>query len=70
MSVCRVSVPAAPAGRAAPYDRMVEGCAQIWYSVAAGRLTEYVPATEPGWDSRPRHGGQVLITTGRIPTDA
>jgi hypothetical protein len=34
------------------------------------RLIDYVPATEPGWDSRTRHGEEVLVKTGQIPPDA
>jgi hypothetical protein len=48
---------------------MVEGYEQICYSVAAQRLIDFVPAPEPGRDSRPRHGEEVLVTTGQIPTD-
>lgn len=49
---------------------MMEGYEQLCYSVAAQRLIDFVPATEPGWDSRPRHGEEVLVKTGQIPTDA
>jgi hypothetical protein len=48
----------------------VEGYEQICYSIAARRLIDYVPATEPGWDSRPWHGEEVLVKTGQIPPDA
>jgi len=49
---------------------VVEGYKQICYSVAAQRLIDFAPATEPGRDAGPRHGGQALIVTGQIPTDA
>ena len=49
---------------------MVEGYEQICYSMAAQRLIDFVPATEPGWDSGPRHGEEVLVKTGRIPPAA
>ncbi|HEV2055344.1 MAG TPA: hypothetical protein VGV06_09245 [Methylomirabilota bacterium] len=49
---------------------MVEGYEQVWYSIAAQRLIDFVPATDPGWDSRPRHGEEVLVKTGQIPTAA
>lgn len=62
--------PVTPTSRAAPYDRMVEGYEQICYSIAAQCLIDFVPATEPGWDSRPRHGEEVLVKTGQIPTAA
>lgn len=48
---------------------MVEAQEQVCYSVAARRRMDVVPATEPGWDSRPRRAGQVLIAMGQIPTD-
>jgi hypothetical protein len=50
--------------------RMVEGDEQICYSIAAPRLIDYLPATEPGWDSRRRHGDRVLVKTSQIPLNA
>jgi hypothetical protein len=55
------------AAREAPYDRMVDGYEQIWYSIAAERLIDYAPVTEPGWDSRPWDGDTALVRTGRSP---
>lgn len=55
------------AAREAPYDDMVDGYEQIWYSIAAERVIDYVPVTEPGWDSRPWHGAKALVRTGRSP---
>jgi hypothetical protein len=53
--------------RSAPYAEMVGGYEQIWYSIAAQRLIDYAPVTEPGWDSRPWHGDRALVRTGRDP---
>jgi putative component of membrane protein insertase Oxa1/YidC/SpoIIIJ protein YidD len=49
---------------------MVEGSEQICYSIAAQRLIDCVPATEPGWDPRPRPAEEVLVKTGQTPPDA
>jgi hypothetical protein len=49
---------------------MVEGYEQICYSIVAQRLIDFVPATEPGWDSRPRRGEDVPVKTGQITPDA
>src|SRR5262249_682184 len=53
--------------RAAPYTLAVDGYEQIWYSIAAQRTIDYAPVTEPGWDSRPWHGADALVRTGRDP---
>jgi hypothetical protein len=53
--------------RAAPYDAMVDGYEQIWYSIAAERVIDYFPVTEPGWDARPWRGDKALVRTGRSP---
>jgi Glycosyltransferase WbsX len=51
----------------APYAQMVDGYEQIWYGIATQRIIDYAPVTEPGWDSRPWHGEQALVRTGRDP---
>jgi hypothetical protein len=53
--------------RRAPYDDMVDGYERIWTNIARARILDYVPVTEPGWDSRPWHGDQALVRTGRTP---
>ena len=56
-----------PAALRAPYASMVDGYEQIWYTIAARGLIDYVPVTEPGWDSRPWHGDTALVRTERDP---
>jgi hypothetical protein len=51
----------------APYALMVDGYEQIWNSIAAQGIIDYAPVTEPGWDSRPWHGAEALVRTGRDP---
>jgi hypothetical protein len=46
---------------------MVDGYEQIWNSIAAQGIIDYAPVTEPGWDSRPWHGAEALVRTGRDP---
>ena len=50
-----------------PYDDAVDGYEQIWLANAKAGLLEYVPVTEPGWDSRPWDGDKALVRTGRTP---
>jgi hypothetical protein len=54
-------------GLSAPYADMVDGYERIWYAIAAQKLIDYAPVTEPGWDSRPWHGARALVRTGRTP---
>jgi hypothetical protein len=49
------------------YDDMVDGYERIWTEVARAGILDYVPVTEPGWDSRPWHGDGALVRTGRTP---
>ncbi len=51
----------------APYADAVDGYEQIWYGIAAQRIIDYAPVTEPGWDSRPWDGDRALVRTGRDP---
>jgi hypothetical protein len=53
--------------QSAPYAEMVDGYERIWYGIATQRIIDYAPVTEPGWDSRPWHGEQALVRTGRDP---
>jgi Glycosyltransferase WbsX len=53
-------------GRPRPAHRL-PGATQIWYSIATQRVIDYAPVTEPGWDSRPWHGVDALVRTGRNP---
>jgi hypothetical protein len=53
--------------RSAPYTDAVDGYEQIWYGIAAQRIIDYAPVTEPGWDSRPWDGAKALVRTGRDP---
>ena len=49
------------------YDEAVDGYERIWLDIAKAEILEYVPVTEPGWDSRPWHGDKALVRTGRTP---
>ena len=55
-------------GRAvAPYDDMVTGYQEIWNTIADSTSLRYIPVTEPGWDSRPWHGPNARMRTGKTP---
>ncbi|MDI6828259.1 MAG: glycoside hydrolase family 99-like domain-containing protein [Armatimonadota bacterium] len=51
----------------APYDDMVVGYQNIWNTIAAFSKIPYIPVTEPGWDSRPWHGINARVRTGKTP---
>ncbi|MDH7482138.1 MAG: glycoside hydrolase family 99-like domain-containing protein [Armatimonadota bacterium] len=51
----------------APYDDMVTGYRDIWNAIAAFSKIPYIPVTEPGWDSRPWHGINSRVRTGKTP---
>ncbi len=51
----------------APYDQMVTGYRDIWNAIADNTKLRYIPVTEPGWDSRPWHGPDARVRTGRTP---
>ena len=55
------------AAREAPYDSAVDGYERIWADMAAARILDYIPVTEPGWDARPWDGAKALVRTGRHP---
>ena len=56
-----------PEAREAPYQLAVDGYERIWRAVAQVGAIDYIPVTEPGWDSRPWEGERALVRTGRTP---
>lgn len=56
-----------PEAREAPYALAVPGYERIWRAVADAGVIDYVPVTDPGWDSRPWDGARALVRTGRTP---
>jgi len=52
---------------AAPYSWMVDGYKDIWEQIAGAVTIPYIPVCEPGWDSRPWHGPQARVRTGKTP---
>jgi hypothetical protein len=53
--------------RVAPYEWMVEGYKEWWGQIADASSLPYIPVCEPGWDSRPWHGMNNLVRTGKSP---
>lgn len=51
----------------APYSDMVEGYQEFWNAIADAATLPYIPVTEPGWDSRPWHGTNARVRTGKTP---
>ncbi len=61
----------------APYEWMVEGYKDFWNQIAEAAQsasmsmskgsTPYIPVCEPGWDSRPWHGYNSAVRTGKSP---
>ncbi len=51
----------------APYSWMVDGYKQIWDDIAGRATIPYIPLCEAGWDSRPWHGTQSRVRTGKTP---
>lgn len=51
----------------APYSWMVDGYKEIWEQIAEEATIPYIPLCEPGWDSRPWHGPQARVRTGKTP---
>ncbi len=62
----RAGMPDRTAHRA-PYDSAVDGYERIWNRIAGAGILDYIPVTEPGWDSRPWDGETALVRTGRHP---
>lgn len=54
-------------GVRAPYDAAVEGYHALWQQAAEAGVLDYIPITDPGWDSRPWHGDAALVRTGKHP---
>lgn len=49
-----------------PYDSAVDGYRQIWEGIA--EHIDYIPVTDPGWDSRPWYKEkEALVRTGKHP---
>lgn len=51
----------------APYSWMVDGYKDIWAQIAKIATIPYIPLCEAGWDSRPWHGPQARVRTGKTP---
>lgn len=51
----------------APYADMVTGFRDIWNAIQDNTSLPYIPVTEPGWDSRPWHGPNARVRTGKTP---
>lgn len=53
--------------RVSPYADMVSAYPQFWEEIDAAATIPYIPVADPGWDSRPWHGDQNLVRTGKTP---
>jgi hypothetical protein len=53
--------------RIAPYEWMVDGYKEWWGQIADASTVPYIPVCEPGWDSRPWHGANGSVRTGKSP---
>jgi len=51
----------------APYADMVSGYQEFWDTIADSSRLPYIPVVEPGWDSRPWHGVNARVRTGKTP---
>ena len=49
----------------APYEWMVNGYKEIWGQIADAATRPYIPLCEAGWDSRPWHGPNARVRTGK-----
>lgn len=49
----------------APYSWMVDGYNEIWNQIADAATVPYIPLCEAGWDSRPWHGPNARVRTGK-----
>lgn len=52
--------------RRAPYSLAVAGYESYWKRIADSGV-DYIPVTDPGWDSRPWHGENNRVRTGKTP---
>jgi hypothetical protein len=53
--------------RAAPYETLIGGYKDLWNEAADADILPEIPVLSGGWDSRPWHGAQALVRTGRTP---
>lgn len=51
----------------APYEWMVDGYKDFWKQIDDAASIPYIPLCEPGWDSRPWHGPNARVRTGKSP---
>lgn len=51
----------------APYADNVTGYSEFWRAIQDNTSLPYVPVTDPGWDSRPWHGPNARVRTGKTP---
>lgn len=51
----------------APFSAMVDAYPEIWNQIASVASIPYVPVAEGGWDSRPWHGSEARVRTGKSP---
>lgn len=50
-----------------PYEWMVDGYKDFWTRISDMSTIPYIPVCEPGWDSRPWHGYEAAVRTGKNP---
>lgn len=51
----------------APYADNVTGYREFWHAIQDNTSLPYIPVTDPGWDSRPWHGPNARVRTGKTP---
>ena len=51
----------------ASYEDNVAGYQDFWTRIADNTTLRYIPVTDPGWDSRPWHGPDARVRTGKTP---
>lgn len=51
----------------APYSWMVDAYKDIWEQISGMSEIPYIPLCEAGWDSRPWHGPNARVRTGKSP---
>lgn len=51
----------------APYEDMVAAFPETWTAIADNSSLPYIPVAEAGWDSRPWHGPNARVRTGKTP---
>ena len=50
-----------------PYKDNVAGYNEYWNAIADKTNLRYIPVADPGWDSRPWHGPNARVWTGKTP---